>query len=332
MRDITGIIRRIQGVIATHDLGSGTYARWLWQDAEGRRELGGNPYGCADAVNLLYTIGEFPQGAQRQGFIKNLQAMQNPQSGLFVERTHHAIHTTAHCIAALELLDARPLYPLRDLHPHLTLEGLQALLEGLDWLGDPWSQSHCGAGIYAAAVIAGEASAQWQAAYFDWLHREADPETGLWRKGFVMAQGAAPIYHHMAGSFHYLFNHEHAAMPLVYPDKMIDSCIDMCTAPQNAEVFCQGCSFIDIDLVYCLNRASRQTPHRFDEVKALLADYARRYVDMLEALDWATDEAANDLHQLFGAVCCLAELQRALPGTLLSPRPLKLVLDRRPFI
>jgi hypothetical protein len=35
---------------------------------------------------------------------------------------------------------------------------------------------------------------------------------------------------------------------------------------------------------------------------------------------------------LFGAVCALAELQRALPGEIRSERPLRLVLDRRPFI
>ena len=39
-----------------------------------------------------------------------------------------------------------------------------------------------------------------------------------------------------------------------------------------------------------------------------------------------------DLHLLFGMVCCLAELQQALPGTFRTQRPLRLVLDRRPFI
>ena len=45
-----------------------------------------------------------------------------------------------------------------------------------------------------------------------------------------------------------------------------------------------------------------------------------------------TDDGLNDLHALFGAVCCLAELQAALPGEITSEKPLKLVLDRRPFI
>ena len=38
------------------------------------------------------------------------------------------------------------------------------------------------------------------------------------------------------------------------------------------------------------------------------------------------------MHRLFGSICALAELQAALPGELRSDKPLKLVLDRRPFI
>ncbi len=43
-------------------------------------------------------------------------------------------------------------------------------------------------------------------------------------------------------------------------------------------------------------------------------------------------QSANDLHLLFSVTCCLAELQAALPDCLPSTKPLRLVLDRRPFI
>ena len=52
----------------------------------------------------------------------------------------------------------------------------------------------------------------------------------------------------------------------------------------------------------------------------------------MEALDPDTDEGMNDLHMLFGAVCALAELQLALPGYIETDVPMKIVLDRRPFI
>ena len=92
------------------------------------------------------------------------------------------------------------------------------------------------------------------------------------------------------------------------------------------------CTFIDIDVVFCLTRAMRQTPHRFAEAKAALETYAEQYIAMMAAIDYAKDAPFNDLHMLFGAVCCLAELQAALPGKLITLKPLRLVLDRRPFI
>jgi len=84
--------------------------------------------------------------------------------------------------------------------------------------------------------------------------------------------------------------------------------------------------------VYCLNRAMRQTPHRFDEARAALLDFGRDYVTWMDSLNPDTHDGLNDLHCLFGAACAVAELQRALPGEFESTVPWKLVLDRRPFI
>jgi hypothetical protein len=63
-----------------------------------------------------------------------------------------------------------------------------------------------------------------------------------------------------------------------------------------------------------------------------MRDFAVKYVDYLNSVDITTDEGWNDLHALFGTVCCLSELQLALPGEIFTTKPLKNVLDRRPFI
>ena len=60
-------------------------------------------------------------------------------------------------------------------------------------------------------------------------------------------------------------------------------------------------------------------------------DYLK-YVEWLNNVDWEHDDGANDLHMLFGTLCCLTELQLALPGIICSDVPLRMVLDRRPFI
>ena len=332
-RDIGGIIDNIKYVLKTHNQGIGQYARWIWQDEEKRRSLLPSEYGCADAANILYTIGEFPKDAEeRSAWVQTLQNFQNPKTGLFQEPTHHFIHTTAHCAAALELFDADCKYPMHDLLQYTDIQALYGLLDGLDWKHDPWSQSHRGAGIYAALVLTNAVDSRWQDSYFAWLRREADPETGLWRLGCVK-EGSVPVWHHMAGSFHYLFNHEYAKQPLPFPEKMIDTMLWLLYKDETfREVAAQRISFIDVDWIYCLSRAMRQTGYRHDDGKQALETYADRLIDFLETIDLQTHDGFNDLHGLFGTVCALAELQQALPGKIKTERPLKLVLDRRPFI
>jgi hypothetical protein len=324
MLDIGDLVTQAEGIVARCALAPGSYRRWL----EGG-DAAENPYGCADAANILYTIGRFPTEAQeRAAWVAALRRQQDAQDGLWRESTHHPVHTTAHCAAALELFDARPARRLTALH---ALGAPDAYLEGLAWRDDPWRASHQGAGIYAALVVAEEASAAWQGAYFAWFARESDPATGLWRRGHlepVSHSGVATLFPHLAGTFHYLFNHEHARRPLPHAAALVDTCLRLRAERQFP--LCRRVGFAEIDWVYCLNRALRQSHHRAAESRAALAELAHEYVAFLRSS--AAQEGLGDLHALFGAVCALAELQMALPGMIRSPRPLRLVLDRRPFI
>lgn len=342
MIDIRQLIFDIETTVSTHRLDRpGAYTRWLWQapipvpapaNPPKARQLGLNEYGVADAANLLYSIGKFPGEAwERASWIEVFNGLQNPETGLYTEATHHTFHTTAHCIAALELFDVRPKYRLKGMAHLKDRRALETFLNGLNWLGDPWGQSHQGAGIYASLVLAGEVTSQWEDWYFGWLWDEADSRTGMWRRDHVVPIGARGVFPHLAGSFHYLFNHEYAHRPLRYPAKMVDFCLDLYEKklwPKLGVVV----SFAEVDWVYCLTRSLRQSGHRFKESRAALESFAASYIPYLQGLDKKTDDGWNDLHQLFGATCCLAELQQSVPGLLKTEKPLTLVLDRRPFI
>jgi len=346
--NIQPIVQEIKKTIERHEIAGrpGEYRRWLWMDPAGKRKLEKNEYGCADAMNMLYTINDFYcDEATRKARIEAIQSMQNPETGLFEEATHHTYHTTAHCTAALQLFDAKPLYPLKALHKYLeSKDELYALLDGLDWKTRPWSQSHRGAGVYAALVNADEITPEFSDDYFAWFRENTDPKTGFWKKGYAenaplsnqMTVGEqASLFQYMAGGFHYLFNHEYAKQPLMYPEKVIDTCIDLYVngaIEGGLRGFEHSIGFIQIDWVYCVTRALRQTGHRREEAMRLVEAFAVRYINNLLHLDYETNEGFNDLHALFGTVCCLAELQQALPGKLLTKKPMKLVLDRRPFI
>lgn len=333
MRNIDELIVHIKETVDAHRLEQeGAYCRWLWQDERNSRRLGINEYGCADAINLLYTINEFPRDFKvRENHIRVLQELQDPQTGLFTEETHHFIHTTAHCTAALELLDARPLYPFEALSEYKTSEGLVRLLEGLNWSDATWNESHKGAGIYAALKLNEETDSNWEKTYFDWLWDNADPELGFWKKGTI-GKGKSALYHYIASSFHYMFNIEYAKMPLRYPDKIVDTCLELYHQDQIKGGFGRAITFIDVDWVYVLNRSLRQSGHRREDCIRALREFSKEYLDWLYSIDYKTHDGFNDLHMLFGTCCALAELQTALPGEIQTTKPLRLVLDRRPFI
>lgn len=332
MYNIQPIVDKILERIEAHKIEDGKYARWLWQDEKGSRELGVNPYGCADAANLLYMLGHFPRDIEeRAKWVETMQGMQDGESGLFHEKTHHTFHTTAHVAAALELFDAAPLYRPTSVLGVLEEGGFARLMDSLDW-SQPWRDSHQGAGIYVILNLCGEATPEWNETYFKWFWDNADPETGFWRRGDHRSYENTPFYHFMGGAFHYFFNHESAHMPVRYPERIIDSCIKMYLEDGIGKTFGKKANFLEIDWIYCLTRSMEQCHYRYDEVLDILRRFTADYMEFWNTVDWEKNESVNDMHTLFGGVCGLAELQRVLRGELRSDKPLKLVLDRRPFI
>lgn len=345
------VIEEIKKAVVSHEIEGrpGEYRRWRWQNEAGTRDMGKNEYGCSDAMNILYTINEFYcDGETRAARIAALQSMQDPETGLFSESTHHPYHTTAHCSGALQLFDARPLYPIKEFKKYLdSKEALYDLLDNVTrWKEAPWKDSHLGAGVYAALANSDEITREFSENYFEWFRENADPVTGFWKKGIasdaplygsgMTLNGHAALFQYMASGFHYLFNHEYAKQPLMYPERVIDSCIAMYTQKGLPSTFATWCDFLEIDWLYCLTRALRQTAHRRDEAMAAIEDFAVKYTNAFLTADYETNnrfsDRFNDLHCLFGATCCLAELQLTLPGKIVTDKPLRLVLDRRPFI
>lgn len=339
--NIQSLIDIINDTVKTHRLeNDGEYARYLWQDDANTRKMGLNEYGCADAINILYTTNNFVTDSEsRKNHVRTLQLMQEPTTGKFEEGTHHFIHTIAHCTAALELFDAKPLYAFKCLDEYKTPEGLIGLLEGLEWENRAWPESHKGAGIYAALKLNDEVDEEWVETYFKWLWDNADSQYGFWKSG-IINKNPDKMFTYMGAGFHYLFNHEYAKMPFRYPERIIDTCLDLYNNKKigdkvgayDNDKFGEYIGFLEIDWVYSITRSLRKCNYRMDECVDVLNKFAKDYIEWLYSLDHKTHDGFNDLHMLFGTTCALAELQTALPGEIITNKPLRLVLDRRPFI
>ena len=290
-----------------------------------------NEYACADAANIRYTIGEMPTDErERQACIEVLQQFQNPETGMFKEPTHVMLHGTAHCLSALELYDAKPLYPLKGLDSYRTPKGMIEFLEGLDWV-ELKASGHMGAGAFAALTVSRGVTEELREAYFTWLDKQVDSTYGIGQEGAIDA-GARPIWHHLGDWFHFLFNYSFMRWPFPNVEKLIDTCIDMYQNNRMNDKFGQICHFMEIDWIYTLNRSVMQSGYRFQESREILKDFAKMYIENMAVLDKNTDPTWNDLHLLFGMTCALSELQLALPGEIVTKYPLRQVLDRRPFI
>ena len=133
--------------------------------------------------------------------------------------------------------------------------------------------------------------------------------------------------------FHYCFNYNHCHRQFPYTETFIDTLIYLYENQKlNTKDFGKSVGFREIDWVFPINRATWQVGYRREEAKELMRDFAVKYTEYLDSIDVESDDGWNDIHALFGVVCCLSELQLALPGEIFTTKPLKNVLDRRPFI
>ncbi len=330
MYDLRPFVAEIKKIVERHYLGEpGKYAQWITQNAQNTRNLGATPYGCANAVNILYTIGALPVDVQeRQGFVKVLQEFQNAETGLFTNPGNFETHTTAFVSGALNLLDAVPLYQATGFEVYSTKEGLFSFMNQIDWARNPWLGAHLGAGIYGSMLLTGTAGDEWEDYYFEWLDENADAATGLWKKDAL--EGAEP-FHYLASTFHYVFNYEYAKRALPYPKELLNTCIK---AYQDGVCmdFSKSVGWPDIDFTYMLARVQRRAGIKYEETQTILKEIADGLITQLLAMDAEQSETLNDLNTLFAIVCALAVLQDALPGYIRTSKPLKLVLDKRPFL
>ena len=67
-----------------------------------------------------------------------------------------------------------------------------------------------------------------------------------------------------------------------------------------------------MDWLYVLTWSMRQCGHRYDDYRSVLAAFADVYIPFLLDLDSERDDGLNNLHALFGVVCCLASAQITL--------------------
>ncbi len=285
-------------------------------------------YGVSDMASILYTLNRpMPDDAERAQWASAFQQFQRPGDGWLFERspTHDPLHNTAYALASMQLLDLRPKNPvtLPDTDP-------AAFLATIDWEKDVYLGSHRGAGFASIHYLVPELnSPDWFSAFFKACDGLFDQRNGLMGKN----KPAKGDFDGVGGTFHYGFLYEtfHKAMP--YPEARIDSIIGL----QDAQGYWNAPNhlWLTLDAIYMMTRALRVTTHRYEDVKHTI----RRTLDALMVDVFSPDGRVKSLggtlptHSVMAALSIAAECQRFLGAEeIVTDRPLRLVLDRRPFI
>lgn len=303
--------------------GVGRYARSPGQTAT---EL----YGVADMACILYTLGELrPNEKERGEWLAAFQEFQNPDTGWLREKdpTHDPLHNTAFALSAMQLLDLTPRHPVR---MEAKYANIRAFLETLDWRKNVYGESHKGAGIGSIyAVVPELGTPAWFAEYFAFCDSVIDPKNGMFGRAKPPGGDADQI----GGSFHYHFLYTHFNRPMPHPDQRIDAVLGL----QQPDGYWHPTNhlWMTLDAIYLMTRSLRQSPHRFGDVQASV----RRIMRVLQR-EVYSDEGRRKaisgkmaVHSLTAALSIAAEAQQFLGcHEIITEKPLKLVLDRRPFI
>jgi hypothetical protein len=306
--------------------GSGRFAR------EPRGLLDG--YSCADFTIIDYTTGPWPPApSEHDARVSVLQGFQSAETGLFEllsssgERLAppeaSVYETTAYFVAALELLGARPIQPLREMDSQRTPDGMVEFLESLDW-AKPRQAAGNAAGVAACFAVTGDVGPEWFGKYFDWLDAECDLQTGLWRRGVASDPLAG-----LGGAYQFHVVYDRFRRPVPNARALVTTVVDL----QKAEALYtdDGPGWTELCAASLLDRAFRQSGARYRSVCEAFEGLARSTAERLADASFR-DKLVDQPHKVTGILSLIAVLSQALPGSVKSSRPLRFYADRLMFV
>lgn len=251
-----------------------------------------------DAIEIAqYLTGSTPPPWTAEQAVERLARLQDKESGLVPDLDADGTPQPAPtdvvaggsyeilCVGyALDVLGAAFPHPIKAVS-ELAPDRLAALLDGLNWSGNPWGSGHMIDGIGTALLWDlrhPEADHDRAKLLLDtvigWMVRNADPATGMWGRAdtsslLLVVNG---FYRASRGTF------AQFGLPVAYPERVIDTVLQHVRdrslfAPERQN----ACNVLDV--AHPLWLAARQTSHRSAEIAAvartLLGDALGAWVD-----------------------------------------------------
>ncbi len=307
--------------------GSGRFAAEPGGEIDGRA--------CADFVVIDYTLGPWPPApSERDARVKVLRDVQSPDTGLFEAAFASGMSAdswsaTAYFAAALELLGARPLHPLRAFDEARAPEGMESFFSA----SGPVEAACRAAAVAACFAVTGDVGPEWFERCFALLARRADPRSGPRttqdeRSPAHPVSSVISVASSPAGALGLCALHERFRRPLPHPAEIVSGVLGR-QGPDGL-YDAEGPGWTEVAAAYVLDRGLRHWTERWPEVRAAMEKLLRASAERLGDEGFRAGIEA-DPHRTAGIVSLAAVLSQALPGSVRSRRPLRFYLDRHLF-
>ncbi len=233
---------------------------------------------------------------------------QAPDGSYFDRMGHGKLHANGQVVSALGVIGGKQAFVNR------LYDGFDTPAKIGPWLDTqvnwvlPWSESHKFWGGLHCFSRSRCCPAGWLEACFDWLNANLDPDTGFWRRGIP----ARERIQYLGGAVHILPIYEHTQRPFPFPERLLDSVLDL-QLPAGCWLTPERpLTYMDLDALYVLHLTRQWLPgYRESAVNAAIGRYT----------DWALGyyaEGHEDLyalhpHFVMAAVGVFGLLSRLVP-------------------
>lgn len=290
-------------------------------------------YGTTDMLISKYDINQLHLTEdEKDEWAAIINQFQNPKTGWFEKKytMHYKEHTTAYAVAALTLIDRKPLYPLKWKEDILkSKKAMKKWINHINW-SLIWPGSHVISGVPAALAMTGEGTDEFFDWYFNWLDRNADPKTGYYMRGLIHRFRKNPTKQELGGAFHMYYVYEYFNRSWPYAEKIVDWTLRLQhdNGLWDADVtYC-----IDLDGIYSLTRSCRNADHyREDDVKNAIIRYLETTEKIFNDKSFFFNAYKNS-HRLTGALNAIAECQKFYPELVKTKNDWQQSLDTACFI
>ena len=252
-------------------------------------------YASSFACMLYHYLGQLNNltATQKQNWANYINSWQDPKTGLFLgpeleegnlQSTKHspehlAHHLLAHVLPALEILGAKPSCPLHFGHQFLDLNFLDKWLAERDWK-KVWLEGNNLLFVGQFLIFLRDkemisSASEALDAYFSWLDKEIDPNTGLWG-----TNGYCGLEAGLYGGYHQLLVYYYENHPITSPERLVDIALSMQNSDGSFDPSGRGSACQDIDAIDILVNLYKLENYRRPQIRLALRKAVKQVLNM----------------------------------------------------